>query len=59
MRREWLGDTFDHIKGAVISACEESNANDVHVLPMITDSPTWQTKDPAWGSYGWVVRVEG
>jgi hypothetical protein len=55
MRREWLGDTFDHIKGSVIATCEESVARDIHVLPMVTDDPPWPTSDPAWDCYGWVV----
>jgi hypothetical protein len=55
MRREWLGDTFDHIKGSVIRTCEESIAKDIHVLPMVTDSPLWPDTDPAWDCYAWVV----
>ncbi len=55
MKREWLGDILDHVKGSVIKACEDGNAKDVHVLPMITDRSPSAQDDPAWNCYAWVM----
>ncbi len=58
MKRKYLGDSLDHVKRTVIAGCEEAGAAGVHVLPMVTDDPTWPPDDPAWDSYAWLLGLD-